>query len=133
MDLKLVVHDRVLVAELTGRLTLREAVRVCMLACDGATERSRSAILLDASAVSGELTLFERYELGRTMAEYHMVRGGHHRVALLGSPPSVTGFAALVASNRGVVAERFSDRQKAMEWLKSTAPGLSRARGNSES
>jgi hypothetical protein len=131
MDLKLELHDRVLVAEFTGRLTLLEAVRVCMLACDGAAERSCTAILLDASAVKGKLTLFEQYELGKTIAEYCITHGWCYRVAALGKPV-VTDFAALVASNRGLEAECFSDRQKAMEWLKATARGLSPAQGNSE-
>jgi hypothetical protein len=130
MDLKLKLQDRVLVAELTGRMTLREAVKASMLACSGAAERNCSAILLDASAVVGELSIYERHELGRTVADYCMLRGWSYKLAVVGSPPAVTGVGALVASNRGLVTQRFSDRQEALEWLNATARGFSRAQGN---
>jgi hypothetical protein len=92
MDLKLELRDHILVAEVSRQLTL---------------------LLLDASAVDGELSGFERYELGKTIAEYCVAHGWFYRVAVLGSEPAVTGFGELVAPNRGLVTERFTDRRKA--------------------
>jgi hypothetical protein len=132
MDLKLELQDRILVAEFTGPLTLHEAVKVCTLACDGAAERDCTAILFDASAVNGELSLFENYELGKSVAEYCVAHGWSYKVAAVGKL-GVTGFPALVASNRGLQVECFDDREKAMEWLSAFTRGSSRARGNSES
>src|SRR5215469_13162028 len=130
MDLKLELRDHILVAEVSGQLTLREALKVCKLVCDGAAEKGFSTFLLDASAVDGELSGFERYELGQTIAEYCVAHGWFYRVAVLGSEPAVTGFGELVAPNRGLVAELFSDRRKALEWLNAFVRGPSRSQGN---
>ena len=40
------------------------------------------------------------------------------KVATVGKPPLINGLAARVASNRGLVAETFSELQEAMDWLK---------------
>ena len=120
-------------AELSGQLTLREASKVCMLACDGAAERGFSTFLLDASAVEGELSGVERYQLGKTVAHYCVSHGWSYKVALLGTEPAVTGFAALVASNRGLVATHFRELKKALEWLHAFARGPSRPQGKQES
>jgi hypothetical protein len=101
MDLKLELRDYILVATVSGQLTLRDALRIGVLVCDGAAERGVSFILMDPSAVNGELSDLERYEVGKTIANYCMKHGWCYRVALLGSEPVVTGFGALVASNRG--------------------------------
>ena len=39
------------------------------------------------------------------------------KVAIVGKPPLINGFGALVASNRGVAAETFSDSAQATGWL----------------
>jgi hypothetical protein len=133
MDLKLKIANHVLIAKLSGQLTLREALKVCMLACDGAAERGFSTFLLDASAVDGELSDLERYELGKTVADYCVSQGWFYQVALLGTEPAVTGFGALVASNRGLVATHFRDRKKALEWLNALARDRSCPPGKQES
>jgi hypothetical protein len=38
-------------------------------------------------------------------------------VAVVGTPPVIDAFAALVASNRGVTTETFSDTNNAIAWL----------------
>jgi hypothetical protein len=123
MDLNLKIADHVLIAELSGKLTLREALKVCTLACDGAAERGFSAFLLDASAVDGELSVLERYKLGKIVAEYCVSHSWSYIVALLGTEPAVTGFGALVASNRGLVATQFREREKALAWLDAFVSG----------
>jgi hypothetical protein len=60
----------------------------------------------------------ERYELGRTMAEYCSSRSITPKVATVGKPPLINGFGARVAWNRGLVAETFLELQKATDWLK---------------
>jgi hypothetical protein len=133
MDLKLKVANHVLIAEVSGHLTLREALKVCILACDGAGKRGSSTFLMDASAVDGELSIFERYQLGKTVADYCVSHGWSYKVALLGTEPAVNGFGALVASNRGLVATHFRDRKKALEWLDALARSRSRLQGKQES
>jgi hypothetical protein len=96
------------VAAVSGLLTLRDALTICILTCDGAHERGFSNFLLDVSAVTGQLSTFEQYELGKTVADYCSAHGWHYKVAVVGSPTTVTGFGLLVASNRGLVVEHFS-------------------------
>jgi hypothetical protein len=110
------------VGAVSGQLTLRDALRIGVLVCDGA-ERGVSSILMDPSAVNGELSDLERYEVGKTLANYCMKPGWCYRVALLGSEPVVTGFGALVASNRGLVTKRFSDPNNARTRLPIALPG----------
>jgi hypothetical protein len=46
-----------------------------MLVCDGVAQRNCSAILLDVSVVDGRLSVFQRYELGKTVADYCVAHG----------------------------------------------------------
>ena len=92
-----------------------------------------STFLLDASAVDGELSAIERYELGKTIADYCVAHRWFHRVALIGRETAVRGFAELVAPNRGLVVERFGDRRKALEWLNAFAHDPLRSQGNQKS
>jgi hypothetical protein len=39
------------------------------------------------------------------------------KIATVGEPPLIDGSAARVASNRELVAETFSELQKAIEWM----------------
>jgi len=118
MDLKVESADGVLVATAAGRVSLSEAIRVFTKVCDVASARGFDRILVDCLAVEGELSTVDRYELGRTMAEYCNSRSTTPRVATVGKLPLMNGFAARVASNRGLAAETFSESQKAMDWLK---------------
>jgi hypothetical protein len=52
------------------------------------------------------------------MAEYCRSRSITPKIATVGKPPLIDGFAARVAWNRGLIAETFLDVQKAMDWLK---------------
>jgi hypothetical protein len=100
-----------------GRVSLSEAIGVYKQACDVAAERGFNKILVDGLSVEGELSTLERYEVGRTMAEYCLSRSMNPKIATVGTPPTVNGFGTLVARNRGIVAETFSELQKARDWL----------------
>src|SRR5262249_46622564 len=71
-------------------------------------------ILVDTIAVEGKLTTFEKYWLGTETMTYFRSRLMQPRIACVGKPPSVDGFAVLVAKNRWVAAEMFSDRDEAL-------------------
>jgi hypothetical protein len=48
------------------------------------------------------------------------------KVALVGKPPTVTGFGAQVVQNRGLTSMTFSEIQPALNWLRaigSKGPG----------
>lgn len=111
-------EDGILVANAVGRASLREATNVFTDACDAAAERGLDRILIDCLLVEGQLSSMERYELGRTVAEYCRKRSTSPQVAVVGKPPLVDGFAARVASNRGLGVETFSESPEAMDWLR---------------
>jgi hypothetical protein len=107
-----------LLVTLAGQVSFNEAIVVCTRVRDLATERGFDKILIDCLSVRGELSNFERYELGQTLAQ-HWLKGlsGAPKIAIVGTPPTINGFGALVASNRGFHAETFSELPKALAWL----------------
>jgi hypothetical protein len=118
LDVTVESEDGVLVATAAGPVSLSKAISVFTKACDVAAEKSLDLILVDCLSVEGELSTMERYELGKTVAEYCNSRSINAKVATVGKPPLINGFAAQVAWNRGLVAETFSESQKARDWLK---------------
>jgi hypothetical protein len=86
--------------------------------CDLAAGLGLRKILLDCLAVEGDLSPDERFELGKTIAEYCQSRLRIPILALIGKPPAVTGLGARAASNRGMPVEIFSDRELGLDWLK---------------
>jgi hypothetical protein len=118
MGLKVESGEGVLVATAAGPVSLSEAISVFTKVCDVGAEMGFDRILVDCFSVEGELSTIERYELGRTVAEYCNSRSITPKVATVGKPPVINGFAAQVAWNRRLVAETFSELQKAMDWLK---------------
>ena len=117
MKLKLEPRDGYLLATVTGRLSLSEAIGGYKKACDVASNQGFNKILADCSAVKGQLSDLGRYELGRTMAEYSLSRDENAHIATIGQPPTINGFVALVARNRGLNAGTFSELQPALDWL----------------
>ena len=103
---------------LAGQVSFREAGVVLTKIRDVATERGFDKVLVDCLLLSGELSNFERYELAQILAE-HWQKGlsGTPKIAIVGTPPTIHGFGALVASNRGFLAKTFSELPKALDWL----------------
>src|SRR5579862_2076241 len=75
---------------------------------DTAAEKQVNKILVDSLAMDGELATFERYDLGVELAAYLNERRMNVKVAFVGRLPTVNGFGARVARNRGIVTEVFS-------------------------
>jgi len=99
-------------------MTLWRCTRKCLF--DGTIELGTHPILVDCSAMTSVLSGLERYNLGSLGAEYALHRFKESiafKVAVVGTPPVIDGSAALVASNRGVTTETFSDTTSAVEWL----------------
>ena len=117
MDLALESRERFLLATATGQISFKEVLEGCKNMCDAAAERGFGKILFDGLAVEGELSVLERYEIGKTIAEYCRSRSMSPTVALIGNPPAVTGFGAEVALNRGLLVVKFSERQVGMDSL----------------
>jgi len=119
MDLSIEVRDDYLFSTVSGRLSLSEALEIYKRVLDASAEKALGKVLFDCLAVEGELPLLQRYELGKAMAEYGVSRSIMPKIAVIGLSPTITGFAAKVAWNRGLVVEVFSDRQAALVWLNS--------------
>ena len=122
MEAALTSHEDFLLATAVGRVSFEELLRVFKNVVDTATERGLQKILMDFSAVTGELSSIDLYEIGKTMAEHCKARSIHPKVAVVGNPPLVTGFGAQVASNRGLVSMTFSETEPALKWLGVAAP-----------
>jgi hypothetical protein len=117
MDLKLESQEGILLATASGQVSVNETLEHCKNICDVAAERRVSRILFDCLGAKGELSDMERYEIGKTIAEYCLNRSMYLTVAHIGKPPTVTGFGAQVASNRGLIVLTFSERQAGLDWL----------------
>ena len=117
MHVALASHDDFLLATAEGEVSTTEVLRVFKTVIDAARERGFDKILMDFLAVTGELSVMNLYEIGKTMAEYCVSKSVWPKVAVIGKPPTVTGFGAQVASNRGLTSMTFSDRQSALKWL----------------
>jgi hypothetical protein len=118
MQLTILPQDDFLLATAVGRVSIEEVLRVFKNVIDTATERGFDKILIDFLALTGRLSDIDRYDIGKTMAEYCRNKSIHPRVAVIGKPPIVTGFGAQVASNRGLVSMTFSESQAALNWLR---------------
>src|SRR5262245_39550791 len=107
-----------LLVTLAGQLSFSEAMVVLIKIRDVATERGFDKVLVDCLSLRGELSNFERYELGQTLAQ-HWLKGfsGTPKIAIVGPRPTINGFGALVASNRGFHAGTFSELPEALVWL----------------
>jgi hypothetical protein len=119
MDLIAETRDGLLLVTASGELTFNGALKICQTMCDLAAGLGLTKILFDCLAVEGDLSREERFDLGKTIAEYCNKRLRIPTVALIGKPPSVTGYGAAVASNRGMPVETFSNRQVGLDWLTS--------------
>jgi len=117
MELALQVNDDVLCGTLSGEVDLTGSIDAFTRVYRSAGAAGLKKALVDCSGVYGELSTIQRYELGEKVAElYHRDRGTL-RIAVVGRPPLLTGFAAMVASNRGLAAQVFETSSDALKWL----------------
>jgi len=111
------VQGVLLVVVVNGEVSFNAAWDVLKQTYDTALEKQVNLILVDALAVEGKLTSFEKYRLGTETVTYFRSKQMQPRIACVGKLPSMDGFAVLVAKNRWVAAEMFSNRQEALNWL----------------
>jgi hypothetical protein len=111
------VKGGVLTVKASGAVRLEEAMGVVTKAFRDAIAGKARGILMDMTGLTGVLSAQQRFQLGARTAE--MVGGFEKppRVAIVGKPPVIDGFAALVAHNRGVTVELFPDEESALGWL----------------
>ena len=117
MELSIEFRDGILWATVTGQVTLGESTKMCSVTCDAAVQSGVDRILVDASGADGDISDLDRYRLGETMAAYYITKPLDFKIAIVGNPPLVNGFVPLVASNRGITTETFSETTPAVKWL----------------
>jgi len=118
MDVRLEVQDEFFLATAVGEVSVEEVLRVFKNVIDVAMERGLNKILMDFLALTGELSVIDVYEIGKTIAEHCREKSLHPIVAAIGKPPIVTGFGAQVAFNRGLISSTFSEMEPALNWLR---------------
>jgi len=111
------VQGALLLVVVNGEVSFNAAWDVLKQTYDNALEKQVNLILVDFLNVEGKLATFEKYRLGTETVTYFRSRRMHPRIACVGKPPSMDGFAVLVGKNRWVAAEMFSNRQEALNWL----------------
>jgi len=111
------VRGELLLVVFCGEWSFNEGWDLLKQTYDAALEERVNLILVDTLAVEGKLTTFDRYRLGTETVAHFRSRHMHPRIALVGKPPAADGFGVLVAKNRWVDAEMFSDRPEALNWL----------------
>ena len=117
MKFTLEPRDGLLWVTATGQASVIDVVEIFKKAFDASVGRGSDLILVDCSAVTGALSVLQRFDLGVTAARYAREKPRVFKVAVIGHPPVIDGFAALVASNRGVTAQVFCDPHDAVAWL----------------
>jgi hypothetical protein len=86
-------------------------------------------MLVDALAADGDLSMLERFDFGKSVAEHNAaaegVLGEAVRVAIVADPPLAhpTRFGELVALNRGARVKVANGVDEAFRWFGITADG----------
>ena len=122
MQLSLAPQDDFFLATATCEVSTQDVLRVLKTVIDSATEQGFDKILIDFLAVTGELSTLDLYEVGTAIAEYCVGKSIHPKLAVIGKPPTVTGFGAEVAWKRGLLSKTFSESQSALKWLRAFGP-----------
>jgi len=103
-----------------GIFTRTEALRVIAQAYQEAAAAGSSNVLVDVRAVNGRLpTIFERFDIGISLAERFLEQLPRVRLALLGHEPMIhpERFGEIVARNRGADTRAFTVESEAVDWL----------------
>jgi hypothetical protein len=80
-------------------------------------EKKVNKVLANCLAMEGGLSTFERYDLGVEVAAYVRQCQISPKMAFVGKPPTIDGFAVRVGQNRGLISEVFSSQEEALSWL----------------
>jgi hypothetical protein len=117
MQFTVAAHDDFIGATGAGPVSATEVLRFLTTAIDTGAEQGFHKILVDLSAATGELSITELYTVGQTIAEYCIAKSLYTKLAVIGKPPTVTGFGAESARIRGLISRTFLEREEALNWL----------------
>lgn len=117
LHIRIDLQDTVLVVTASGNIAFDSALRLFKQVFDTALASRITKILVNALTADGELAGFERYQLGTILASYLAERQMRFKLAIVGTPPTVTGFTVRLLQNRDIVARTFARQQEALSWL----------------
>ena len=117
MEMQTELQGDHLLVTLTGKVDLSSCVQLFNRAFDIAAEARVYKVLFNSLGVTGSLSTLERYELGSKVATHVTQLGTNPKIAFVGAPPTVNGFAVRVAQNRDLAVELFRDVPAALAWL----------------
>jgi hypothetical protein len=117
LQVDLEVDGTLLLAVVKGTVSSGAVWHVLKQICDTALEKHLNHILIDGLGAQGVATATDRYNVAVKLVTYCGEHKLWPKLAFVGQPPVGDGFGALVASNRGLVAETFPNRKEALEWL----------------
>lgn len=95
-----------------GAFSLERTKRLFDLVAIEVRQNGSQRVLLDLRGVVGQLTRFERFEIGA-----YAVGRFHVKTAVIGRAEMVDHYGETVAVNRGVNALVFIDEAAALAWL----------------
>jgi hypothetical protein len=116
-DVQILERDGYLEARYLGVYSIDRYLRQMERSVQACTDRNLDLLLVDITDLAGyRPTTFERHHIGTLGAS---LSRGLEKVAALVSPGQLPSdqFAILVAQNRGLKIQIFTDRAKAIEWL----------------
>lgn len=112
-------QEEYLLVTASGEFALGAALRLLKQTIDTADQKGIKRVLVDCVAMQGQLSTFERYDLGVEVAKYSLSRESHAKLAIVGMAPTIDGFAVQVAANRGMSTALFATKKDALIWLES--------------
>jgi hypothetical protein len=100
----------------SGAFSLAAAKRSVDVLVETCGKENCNKVLFDCRPMTGDMPIFERYEIAKYGAESLPYR---IKVAMLGREDQVSpdDFFETVAVNRGLILKVFSDMDKAIAWL----------------
>ena len=111
------LRGKVLQVMAAGPVSLGASLRLYKQVCDEAQKNGVRKILVNCLAVRGEISTFERYELATELGKHFTTRQFNPYLANVGQQPTLNGFAATVAQNRGISFAVFPTIEAATIWL----------------
>jgi hypothetical protein len=124
MNITLSNKPGLLLAEATGRFSIKEAKRTFLEILDAVDRYQAGKVLFDGSGLFGEPSTMERFYYGEFAAFQvhklgHLSGGTIPRFAYVLKPPVLDWqtFGETVAVNRGMIVRTFESREDALTWL----------------
>jgi hypothetical protein len=109
-------RDTYILCTISGLAVHGELMSLFRNLCEAAAEKGFNRIVVDCRQLQAKLSTADKYMLGAEIAARSQQLNLSARIAVVGWPPLVDGFGALVASNRGLRAQVFRDLNDAISW-----------------